>query len=190
MIDTTNDFSESRRGDRVAGMSPHPSVVGPTGGQRFARGMRRGFLFFFLALVALGGLAIYLLMNVSYSDGYRVGTIQKISKKGVFFKSYEGELAQGFLDANPEMDGGVATRTFSFSVPAGSDEVLASIDRAIEHNRRVKLYYEERYRTLPWVGDTKYVVTKVEEIGGQPAQYPATQDGTVNPPPAAAPGTR
>jgi hypothetical protein len=30
--------------------------------------------------------------------------------------------------------------------------------------RKVKVYYKERYKTMPWLGDTNYIVTKIEEI--------------------------
>ena len=33
----------------------------------------------------------------SYSDGYRAGTVTKLSKKGFIIKTYEGELNTGAL---------------------------------------------------------------------------------------------
>ncbi len=106
----------------------------------------------------------FFLMNASYSNGFRVGTIQKVSKKGIIFKTYEGELSQGFIDNSQDAAAtGVGTRVWTFTVEK-DPEVLKQIDHAIETNKKVKLYYNERYKVLPWVGDTAQIVFKVEEV--------------------------
>ena len=115
----------------------------------------------FLIVVAIG--TVIFLMYASYGDGYRVGTILKMSKKGVIFKTYEGELSQGFLEGNQDTAGGVATRVWYFTVE-NDPKVLEQINHAIDTNKKVKAYYKEKYTHLPWVGDTRQIVFKVEEV--------------------------
>jgi hypothetical protein len=147
-------------------MSPNTDSNPPSAGRAFFRKVRRFFFFMlaFVLLVVAGTVAF--LMLASYGDGYRVGQIQKMSKKGVLFKTYEGELSQGFLDSGQEdatAATGVGTRIWYFTV-ANDPVVLGQIDHAIEANKKVKLFYEEKYTILPWVGDTRQIVVKVEEV--------------------------
>lgn len=102
-------------------------------------------------ILAIGGFAIY--ANMNYSEGDRVGKVVKVSKKGVFFKTWEGQLSYG---DNKEM--------WEFSIPSSQEQVRINIDDASENNKRVKLYYKEKYITFPWRGDTKYIVYKVEVL--------------------------
>ena len=98
-----------------------------------------------------------------YSDGYRVGQIIKLSHKGFIFKTWEGTLDFGYLQQDP--NAGMATRLWDFSVRDGDDQVRRDIDSAISSNAKVKLYYREKYLHLPWRGDTKYFVDRVERAG-------------------------
>ncbi len=86
----------------------------------------------------------------TFSDGFRSGELIKISHKGVLFKTWEGEISQGVSES----------QRFSFSVESSDKEV---IDLLIDlQGQEVKLTYIERFATFPWLGDTKYYVTKVE----------------------------
>jgi len=44
-------------------------------------------------ILAIGGFAIY--ANMNYSEGDRVGKVVKVSKRGVFFKTGEGQWGNG-----------------------------------------------------------------------------------------------
>jgi len=48
------------------------------------------FKIIFVFILLLGG--VYYLFFASYSSGYRVGTIIKMSNRGVVFKTHEGQL--------------------------------------------------------------------------------------------------
>ena len=96
----------------------------------------------------------------SYSIGYRAGNVMKLSKKGVVFKTWEGELNVGGLQEGSVSD--VATTVWEFSV---SDEnIVKDIEKAVDNNSKVKLRYEEKYFQLDFFGDTKYFITAVEEL--------------------------
>lgn len=97
-----------------------------------------------------------------YDEGVRAGTILRISKKGMLFKTYEGQLnleTFGALKgANPIME------AFDFSVEGSEEEVLKQLQEAALTGERVNLHYKKRYTTFPWRGDTKYFIVKVERI--------------------------
>jgi hypothetical protein len=94
-----------------------------------------------------------------YSDGYRGGSLIKISKKGVLFKTYEGQINVGtFLDngVNKPM-----SPIWDFSVKNDS-KLYDALNNAILTNKRVKLHYKEMFTRLPWRGESLYIVDEVE----------------------------
>jgi hypothetical protein len=98
-----------------------------------------------------------------YDEGVRAGTVLRISKKGMVFKTYEGQLnLQTFgalKGANPIME------AFDFSVSGADDQVIKDLQSVALSGERVNLHYVSRYVTFPWRGDTKYFITKVERLG-------------------------
>jgi hypothetical protein len=108
-----------------------------------------------LILVAALLFALY----ANYSSGIRAGVPVKFSRKGVVFKTHEGELNVGGLTNSDE---GAIPTTWNFSVRRYEDEVLADMERAMTEQKRVKLHYNEKYLQLFWRGDTKYFVHQVE----------------------------
>lgn len=113
-----------------------------------------------LVVLALASLLIY--ANFTYSEGARNGTVVKLSKKGVMFKTWEGQLNLGaFMPGN---NNSTPTNVWEFSVPKGNKDVLDKIDKSIEKGKRVKLHYKEKLITLPWRGDTKYMIYKVDVL--------------------------
>lgn len=112
----------------------------------------RKFLGFTIGIAILS-IACYFafLYNATYSEGNRSGELIKFSSKGMFFKTYEGELSQGISGA----------QIFKFSVLDNQQEVIASL-KELEGNY-IKVTYVERYNTFPWWGDTKYFITEVKK---------------------------
>lgn len=88
---------------------------------------------------------------IPFSEGYRAGELTKISKKGVVFKTWEGGISQGVSES----------QLFEFSVQKNQEAVIALLKDM--QGQQVKLTYIERYATFPWLGETKYYVTKVED---------------------------
>lgn len=117
---------------------------------------------FFIVLLLVIGAGAFITMG-SYSDGVRVGQVVKLSKKGFFFKTWEGELYQGFLETQPATDAAaaVATRTWIFSVK-NDPKIIEDLNRVIEKGGRAKLHYHEKLALLPWLGETKYIVDTAE----------------------------
>ncbi len=87
---------------------------------------------------------------VPYSEGVRSGELIKFSRKGVVFKTWEGEISQGISGA----------QIFTFSVLDRDEDVIMALKEA--EGQYVKLDYEERYATFSWWGETQYFITRVE----------------------------
>jgi hypothetical protein len=79
-----------------------------------------------------------------YSEGTRTGKIIKFSRKGIIFKTWEGEINQG-----------LGIEKFAFSVK--EDEIIKKIE-ANQGKENVYLKYEEKFVKFFWHGDTKYYI--------------------------------
>jgi hypothetical protein len=119
----------------------------PTFSQRVKKYFYRTLL---LLVVAFFGYFTFIYF-VPYSEGQRSGELIKISKKGVVFKTWEGEMSQGISGA----------QIFTFSIGSKSSEVVKKMEEL--QGKYVTLKYIERYRAFAWWGDTRYFVTDVEE---------------------------
>lgn len=117
----------------------------------------------FAALLILGIAILSFMYWGVYDEGIRAGTILRVSKKGMLFKTYEGQLnLQTFgalKGANPIME------SFDFSVETSETEVIKNLEEAALSGERVNLHYIKRYTTFPWRGDTKYFIVNVERSG-------------------------
>jgi hypothetical protein len=117
-----------------------------------------------LILVVVVGIALFSFYYWGvYDEGVRAGTVLRISKKGMLFKTYEGQLnleTFGALrGASPIME------AFDFSVEPGEKELVEELQQVALTGERVNLHYKKRYLTFPWRGDTKYFITRVERLG-------------------------
>ena len=108
-----------------------------------------------IALPVLGlGLWAAIALGFTYSEGERVGYVQKISEKGWLCKSWEGELAMANIPgAMPEI--------FRFSVR--DDKVARDINAF--SGKQVALRYEQ-HKGVPTscFGETEYYVDGVRPL--------------------------
>lgn len=115
-----------------------------------------GFIgFIFLAIVLYFTVIYY----VTFSNGFRSGQLVKVTYKGLVFKTWEGEISQGVSEA----------QIFKFSIEEGEKNVIEDLKNL--QGKVVKLTYKERFSTFPWLGDTKYFITDVEEVGQSPSNF-------------------
>jgi hypothetical protein len=115
----------------------------------FRRFVRNFFIVLLLALI----FCIYWFFYNSYSKGERTGILIKITYKGNVFKTNEGEMWLSCRQmTNPEK--------FYFSVTSDS---VATVLKNLQ-DECVQLSYTQYRASLPWRGDTKYVVTGVVPI--------------------------
>jgi len=119
----------------------------------FRRGTRRLAWAIFLVPIVLIVLYLLLVLNWSFSDGDRVGYLQKFSHRGWLCKSYEGELAMTTVP-------GVAPMIWTFSV---WDKTVAEQINGLL-GKKVVLHYRE-FRGIPTdcFGSTDYFVDGAQE---------------------------
>jgi hypothetical protein len=120
-------------------------------------GFKKFVRWFTLILVVVLLLFVYWKYYYNYGDnGTRTGLLQKFSHKGNIFKTYEGELILSSVSSTSSV--ALASEKFLFSVVNDSvAKVLQNYD-----GKRVKLNYVEKNGTLPWRGDSRYIVVGVQ----------------------------
>ncbi len=90
--------------------------------------------------------------GLSRSEGDRVGKVIKLSNKGIFFKTWEGQLIAGG-------QGVINQGLWNFSVV--DPEVVEKLKKAMETQTMVKLSYKQNLLYRPWKGSTTYFITDV-----------------------------
>ena len=131
--------------------SPEPVVVKPE--KAWRKRLRRNFRMFVFFLLLLGGFLIYWFFFNVYSDGERKGTLIKITHKGNVFKTDEGEM---WLSCRNTMN----AEKFYFSV---TNDSIANVLKSLQ-DECIQLTYKQYRATLPWKGDSKYIVMGVTKI--------------------------
>ena len=111
-----------------------------------------------VVLIAVTGIWFWWKFYYTYSDGNRTGLLQKFSHKGNVFKTYEGELIMSSIIANGSTP--IASEKFYFSV---GDKTLGEKMRNYE-GKKVVLVYKQKNGTLPWRGDSQYLVDSVRVL--------------------------
>lgn len=112
-------------------------------------------------LLALLSISITLLLTAcmpNYSEGFRIGIVQKASHKGIIFRSYEGEIVtDGFKSGNQRI-----SNTWKFS--AVDPSIIQSLNAAADNGTAVKVSYNQWLIKPLFTQDTSYTVNKVTEV--------------------------
>jgi hypothetical protein len=99
--------------------------------------------------------------NGCYSEGVRVGTVQKFSRKGYINKSWEGELVMQGDKIGTTKNGAIrGGNVWSFSVL--DPEVAKTIDQAVMDGNPVALRYCQIKFQL-FAADTEYRIMQAVE---------------------------
>lgn len=99
-----------------------------------------------------------------YDAGVRAGTVLRISKQGVIWKTYEGQLDLNSFGALKKVS--PIAGTFDFSVEPHNDSIVKLLESVSLTGERVNLRYIKRYMAFPWRGKTKYFIRGVEMSPG------------------------
>ena len=132
--------------------------------------VKRGILKFVGIAVLFGviGFTLWTWASLSYvySSGERAGYIQKFSRKGLFVKTWEGELLMVALP-------GTIPEKFQFTV---RDDKLAQKIQGILGQRVVVTYHEHKGVPTRFFGETSYFVKDIHivEDPTQPQTFPVT----------------
>lgn len=92
-----------------------------------------------------------------YSEGVNEGDINYFQKEGFVFKTYEGKMIQTGVKSVKGAQGTIQSNEFKFSVER--EKVAAQLNEM--SNVGVRLYWKRYLGTLPWRGNSEYVVDSV-----------------------------
>jgi len=124
------------------------------GKKTYRKGRRIGCSIVLVLLLLLVGF-VYWRYYFTYSDGERFGLLQKFSHKGNVFKTYEGEMILSSVQSNANVP--IASEKFYFSV-----EEKSIADQLMKvQGRHVTVHYKQKKATLPWRGESAYIVDSV-----------------------------
>ena len=111
----------------------------------------------FIALLVSG--VVYYNYFYVFGEGVKSGTLNYAVYKGNLFKTYEGKIIQeGF--GGDKKTGNFTSYEFEFSMEN------EAIFKQMESNsgKYFELHYKEYHHTLPWRGNTVYVVDKINAV--------------------------
>jgi hypothetical protein len=117
-------------------------------GKSFRKYLRWAVIILVLFLVIF----IYWKYFFTYSDGYRAGLLQKFSRKGTIFKTYEGEMILSSVKSTSNV--ALASEKFLFSVT--NDSLANKLDTL--QGEFIIIHYKQKNGTLFWKGETPYFV--------------------------------
>ncbi len=124
-------------------------------GNTFIKSMKRIFFYILLVVILFVTGFIYWNYFFVYSDGSRAGLLQKISRKGTMFKTFEGEIILSSVQSNNNVP--LASEKFFFSV---NNKRVADQLSGLQ-GEFIVVYYRELNGTLPWRGESAYIVDSV-----------------------------
>lgn len=121
-------------------------------------------------LLALVGF-VYFKFFFVYSEGTNEGDINYFQREGFIFKTYEGKMIQtGYNSHNTSAT--IQSNEFKFSVV--EERIAQQIDN--NSSRQIKLHWKRYLGTLPWRGNSQFVVDSIISVRNATPVVPATED--------------
>ncbi|WP_302574430.1 hypothetical protein [uncultured Duncaniella sp.] len=155
---STNEFSfpGSSAPTQSSGRRDEPAIQQEPPIKKRRRARRR-LIWFFLIVAIVLSVAFYIRYYVPYtSDTKTTGYITLVERRGLFFKTYEGEMiSESHLNDTSQ----IYSRDFYFSIP--NDSLGRLIQSYQGTGQKVTLTTQKYYGTLPWRGSQRIVVTGV-----------------------------
>lgn len=110
-------------------------------------------------LVIALSLFIFIKFFFVYSRGVNEGDINYFQEEGFIFKTWEGKMIQtGYNSKNNNAT--IQSNEFKFSVD--DDHVAEQINEA--SSKQVKLHWKRYLGTLPWRGNSQFVVDSIISV--------------------------
>lgn len=114
-------------------------------------------------LIVVLGIFLFYKFWFVYSTGVNEGDINYFQREGFIFKTYEGKMIQsGYNSKNTSST--IQSNEFKFSVE--DERIAQQIDNA--SGRQIKLHWKRYLGTLPWRGNSQYVVDSIYSVGTRP----------------------
>ncbi len=105
------------------------------------------------------GLFVFFKFFFVYSEGTNEGDINYFQREGFIFKTYEGKMIQtGYNSHNTSAT--IQSNEFKFSVV--DERVAQQIDN--NSSRQIKLHWKRYLGTLPWRGNSQFVVDSIISV--------------------------
>lgn len=114
----------------------------------------RIFTLLILVPLLLAAAWTWVTLNWNFSEGERTGYVQKLSKKGWFCKTWEGEIVM------VTMPGAIPDK-FEFTVP---DPAVAKRINALAGKRVILIYEQHKFIPSSCFAETEYFITDVREV--------------------------
>lgn len=122
-----------------------------------------------LAGVATGGCVATCAVTNSwkYGEGYRVGMVNKISKKGAIWETYEGQMA---LEGISGSGSSVGANTWDFAIDnympeEKQKELRDTLESCMNSGQKVKIHYVQQLSTFPWRSESNHLIQSIEPVG-------------------------
>jgi hypothetical protein len=121
---------------------------------------RKRLLIVAALLLAVLSIVVWWRYFKAYSEGERIGKDLKISTRGNVFKTCEGYFTEGCRDV-------VGTSTFFYFSVADElvEEKLKQLQ--LEPNACIQVTYRETNNTLPWRGESVYLITDAKRLDAE-----------------------
>ena len=121
-------------------------------------------------MLALVGF-VYFKFFFVYSEGTNEGDINYLQREGFIFKTYEGKMIQtGYNSHNTSST--IQSNEFKFSVV--DERVAQQIDN--NSSRQIKLHWKRYLGTLPWRGNSQFVVDSIISVSNAMPVVPAAEE--------------
>jgi hypothetical protein len=91
-----------------------------------------------------------------FGEGVKSGQLNFAVYKGNVFKTYEGKIIQEGFGGNSKT-GNLTSYEFEFSIE--NEEIFKQMES--NSGKYFELHYKEYHGTIPWRGNTVYVVDKI-----------------------------
>jgi len=137
-------------------MSPFFAITKSETWNKAVRSTKKFFRWIIAMLIIFLAVFIYIKYFYTYSEGYRAGLLQKFSKKGVVFKTYEGEMILSSVATNREI--AIASEKFFFTMI--NKNLIRQFDTL--QGKNVIVHYIQKNGAVFWRGDSKYLVDSVQ----------------------------
>ncbi|MGS0748340.1 hypothetical protein [Halpernia sp. GG3] len=112
-----------------------------------------------LIILLVGGIFTWYKYFFVFGEGVKSGQLNYVVRKGNVFKTYEGKLIQqGF--GSTGKTGALTSYEFEFSID--DDAVFKQMEA--NSGKSFDLHYKEYHGTIPWRGNTVYIVDKVIDM--------------------------
>lgn len=120
----------------------------------------------FLVLAVAGAAFVYFHFFFVYSSGINAGEINYFQHEGLIFKTYEGKMIQSGFKSASSSAVGLRSNEFKFSVkdPRIADRLMRC------SGKQVELRWKRYFGTLPWRGNSQYVVVEVVSVEDSPVR--------------------